>query len=339
MNNKIPRTDLKVLFVSCSGTIFKLIPFIKSQYDSLEPYVEKIDHYRIKGSGFKAYILAYKDLKKKLKNESFDIIHAHWSYSGLLCSFIKKKEKLVVSFMGNDLQGYYSKKYNLLTIRGLFEILLSQILLYRTDAIIVKSKKMLKWIPFYFQKKTQVIPNGVNLNRFKRIDKNDARRILEIDSGKKYILFLGNIEDANKNFQLLQKAVMRLNIEYEILKPYPVKTEQIPYYLAAADVLAFPSKLEGSPNIIKEAIAVGCPIVATDVGDVKERIGKIKGCHISKFDELDFAQKLAATLRYNKRIKANGHLIEISETNIAIKIINVYNKVVKCSEDNELQIN
>lgn len=328
MNNKIDRTGLKVLFVSSSGKVFKLLPFIKSQYESLEPYVEKIDHYRINGSGFKAYLLAYKQLKRKLKIESFDVIHAHWSYSGILCSFIKKKEKLVVSFMGNDLQGYYSKRYNLLTLRGLFEILLSQILLCRTDAIIVKSKKMLKWIPFYFQKKTQVIPNGVNLNRFKRIDKNDARRILEIDSGKKYILFLGNIEDANKNFQLLQKAVLRLNVEYEILKPYPVNSEQIPYYLAAVDVLAFPSKLEGSPNIIKEAIAVGCPIVATDVGDVKERIGKIEGCYISKFNELDFAQKLTTALQCNKRINANGNLAEISETFIAEKIIKLYNKVL-----------
>lgn len=331
MNNKVDRTDLKVLFVSCSGTIFKLIPFVKSQYDSLEPYVEKIDHYRIKGSGLKAYRLAYKELKKKLKDEAFDIIHAHWSYSGLLCSFIKKNEKLVVSFMGNDLQGYYSKKFNLLTFRGLLEILLSQILLFRTDAIIVKSKKMLNWIPFYFRQKTEVIPNGVNLNKFKRMDKNEAREVLHIDSAKSYILFLGNIEDPNKNFNLLKKAACLLNISNVILKPYPVHSNQIPYYLAAADVLAFPSKLEGSPNIIKEAIAVGCPIVATDVGDVKERIGEIEGCHISKFDELDFAKKLSAALKYNKRINANGHLIEISETNIAVRIINLYKKMLKSS--------
>lgn len=334
MENRINIEEFKVLFVSSSGKVFKFIPFIKSQYESLQPFVRKIDHYRIKGSGIKAYILAYKELKKILKSEKYDIIHAHWTYSGIICSSLIKKEKLVVSFMGNDLFGIYTKKYNILTFKGLINILLSQYLLFKTDAIIVKSKRMLRWIPFYCRYKTQIVPNGVNLNKFKPLDQNEAKKYLQIEPQQKYILFLGDTKDSNKNFDLLEKAGLQLDkaeVSYKILKPYPIDRTKVPFYLAAADVLAFTSKLEGSPNIIKEAIAMGCPIVATDVGDVFERISGIDGCYISKFDEYDFSEKLAAALKSNKRINPNGHLNEISEINISRKIISLYVKMIKKS--------
>jgi len=106
------KTSYKVLFVSSSGKTFKLLPFIKSQFESLQPYLKTIDHYRIKGSGIKAYYVAFKELKVVLKEGNYDIIHAHWAYAGILCSFIVNKEKLVISYMGSDLQGIYFTKYN-----------------------------------------------------------------------------------------------------------------------------------------------------------------------------------------------------------------------------------
>jgi teichuronic acid biosynthesis glycosyltransferase TuaC len=50
--------------------------------------------------------------------------------------------------------------------------------------------------------------------------------------------------------------------------------EQVPQWLAAADVFAFPSYKEGLPNVILEAMACGVPIIATDVGGVSEAVGE-----------------------------------------------------------------
>lgn len=330
-NAELTGKDLKVLFVSSSGKVFKLIPFIKSQFESIQHHLKKADHYNIKGSGIKAYISSYKDLKEKLRNENFDIIHAHWTYAGIICMLLTKREKLVISFMGNDLQGIYTKKFNILTLKGLVNILLSQYLLFKTDAIIVKSNKMLRWVPSYFRHKSEVIPNGVNLNKFKAMDQSVARSYLNLDPNQKYIAFLADTRDQNKNFDLLNKSSLLLkkaNVDHKILTPYPIHSSEIPFYLAAADVLAFPSKLEGSPNIIKEALAMGCPIVATDVGDIRERIGDIKGCYVSTFNKRDFSIKLTAALTLNKRIDTTHHLTEISEDTIANKIIALYKKIL-----------
>jgi teichuronic acid biosynthesis glycosyltransferase TuaC len=323
------KTSYKVLFVSSSGKTFKLLPFIKSQFESLQPYLKTIDHYRIKGSGIKAYYVAFKELKAVLKEGNYDIVHAHWSYAGILCSFIVNKEKLVISYMGSDLQGIYFTKYNILTLRGFFNILASQYLLLKADSAIVKSKRMLKWIPWYVRKKTTVIPNGVNLSVFSPIPQASARNRLNLDVSKKYILFLGDTNNTNKNFHLLQKALEvldRKKITYDLVTPYPTPSSDVPYYLAAADVLAFTSKLEGSPNLIKEALAMGCPIVSTDVGDVRERVEGVDGCFIAEFDEHNFADMLIKALEFNNRTSSKK-LVDICQENIAVKIISLYHSL------------
>lgn len=328
------KSPLSILFVSSNDKKFDVVPFIQSQYESLQPYVLRMDHYIVRGGGIKSYIKAFNELKIILKNERYDIVHCHWTYSGVICASLVNREKLIISFMGNDLLGLYSDRYNFLTLKGLMNILLSQYLIFRVDAAIVKSTQMLKWIPFYFRHKTNVIPNGVNINKFMKINQNTARNHLNLSLDKIYILFLGDKIDSRKNFDLLKGALSILNqlkIQYSLISPYPVDHSLVPYFLSAANVLAFTSKLEGSPNVIKEALAAGCPIVATDVGDVKERIQNIRGCYISKFDEQDLAKKLINALDYNKRINPNGHLKEISKDYIANRIIGLYNKVLQLS--------
>ena len=321
---------VKVFFVSSSGKVHKRIPFIESQYESLKPWVKKIDRYRVNG-GIKSYFSAYGELKEKLRNEDYDIVHAHWVYSGILSALLVNREKLVISFMGNDLMGFYSKKHNVITPKGILNIILSQLLMLKVDAVIVKSKRMMTWVPRLFRKKATILPNGVNLKKFKIRNQAEARYYLGLDYNARYVLFLGNTTDHNKNFQLLRKAAEMLAVEkikFQILSPYPVEPDMVPHYLAAANVLAFPSKMEGSPNLVKEAMVMRCPIVSTDVGDVVERIGRIKGCFISSFDEEDFANKLRAALDFGGRIELNGETKEISEEAIAKRLVNLYGKLL-----------
>ena len=88
---------------------------------------------------------------------------------------------------------------------------------------------------------------------------------------------------------------------------------------------------EGSPNVIKEAMACNCPIVATNVGDVEFIIGDTKGCYISDFDANDVAEKIKLALEFGKKTEGRNRIIEfgLDSRSVARKIIRVYKQVLK----------
>ena len=72
----------------------------------------------------------------------------------------------------------------------------------------------------------------------------------------------------------------------------------------ACDCLLLTSYREGSPMVIKEALACGCPIISVDVGDVAMQLKDVTGCYIARRDAVDIAEKLALVVKENK--KTNG---------------------------------
>ena len=114
---------------------------------------------------------------------------------------------------------------------------------------------------------------------------------------------------------------------------YDASYELITYYMNAADVLLLTSLWEGSPNVIKEAMACNCPIVSTDVGDVRWVFGETEGCYLTSFDPEDVADKIKLALVFaEEKNRTNGRkrIIEfgLDTETIANKIIDVYKKVV-----------
>jgi teichuronic acid biosynthesis glycosyltransferase TuaC len=105
-------------------------------------------------------------------------------------------------------------------------------------------------------------------------------------------------------------------------------------YYNASDVMVLPSYHEGSPNVIKEAMACNCPIVATDVGDVKWVLGDTEGCYIAGFEPDDFAEKLRLALGFAEtKGKTSGRYrileLGLDSDTIAKKIVVVYESVLK----------
>jgi teichuronic acid biosynthesis glycosyltransferase TuaC len=321
---------MQVLFISSYGEFGtnEPVPYIKSQSESLKKQgIEVIDCY-VKDRGLMAYAKLYRDIKILLREHpGITIIHAHFVYTAFIAYLAKSglKPKLIVSFMGDDLYGGVLNANYEKTFKSRFNILLSKFIQTKMDWIIVKSERMMDYIDEKYKHKTSVIPNGVDFQKFPIREMTACREELQLDLTSKYILFLGKRSENRKNFALLKEAHDLLNTEnIKILTPHPISGDMVHLYLNACDVLVLCSKLEGSPNVVKEAIICNCPVVSTDVGDVKERIAGIDGCYITKFDKFDLSEKIARAIRFNNRTSGREKSSYLKAENIARRLIDVY---------------
>src|ERR1019366_3672069 len=112
-------------------------------------------------------------------------------------------------------------------------------------------------------------------------------------------LFMGDPEDPRKNVTLAKEAIGDLagrGLNVKLHLAWGAKPHDVPELMAAADALVLPSLSEGSPNVVKEAMACALPVVATPVGDVRERLSGVDGCFIVDPTSVSFADGLQAAL-------------------------------------------
>jgi glycosyltransferase involved in cell wall biosynthesis len=101
----------------------------------------------------------------------------------------------------------------------------------------------------------------------------------------------------------------------------------MPLYMSACDALILTSAGEGSPNVVKEALACNLPVVATDVGDVRERIGTLAGCAVCGNDAPEaLAAALTRVLQSEERPVLRDAVLHLSSDILAQRIIDVYKK-------------
>lgn len=313
---------MKILFVCSGNNKFGISPVVKTQGESLERAGLQLDYFTIKGKGPWGYLRNVHTLRTSLARKEYDLIHSHFFLSSIVAS-VSNLRPLVVSLMGSDV--YTSRYWNML-IRLVAKI--------RWGATIVKSEKMKAELGL---DNAQVIPNGVDLSIFSPSDKYMARMTLGLDPRKKYILFASDPSRAEKNFALAKKSIDSMNNGVELLVVYGKDRKLMPLYLNSADAMLMTSAYEGSPNVVKEAMACNRPIVSTDVGDVKGLISNVAGCYLTSFESADIAGKTRKALDFSANIgRTNGRkrIIELgldSET-IARRLMQVYKTVVTVAE-------
>jgi teichuronic acid biosynthesis glycosyltransferase TuaC len=311
---------IKVLFVA-SANRNGISPIVKAQGESLSRQGLLVDYYGIKGRGFIGYFRNIPRLAKYIKASNADIVHAHYSLSGIVAGFASRSKPLVMSLMGSD------------TKAGFLQTKLIQLFaLNRLKITIVKSVSMKKDIGL---SDAVVIPNGVNLDAFKPMSRAGLKEKYSFSSEKKTILYLANPNRPEKNFLLAESALKLFNpSEIELKVLYGIPHSEVPEIINAADIVLLTSKWEGSPNIIKEAMACNCPVVATDVGDIRWLFGSEPGHYITGLDTTDVFTKLKLALEFAKEFgRTNGRnriiALGLSSKLSAQRIIELYEGLLK----------
>jgi len=92
----------------------------------------------------------------------------------------------------------------------------------------------------------------------------------------------------------------------------------MPLYYSAADCLLHTSASEGSPNVIKEALACNLPIVATPAGDIEQLVEQARPGAVVRADAhalaLELVRRCRAPIRSNGRTHTNGLDLENAAT-------------------------
>lgn len=319
---------MKVLFVCSGNSPFGISPIIKSQGESLKRNGVSIQYFPIYGKGFTGYLKNIPKLRKFILKNNFDIIHAHYGLCGIITQIARKNVRLVVSFMGDDLIGSMNSKSKYTIISRMLSWLNRHYARNKYEYVIVKSTQLAKLIGDYDN--LAIIPNGVDFTKFYPVSQYEARVKLKLDQQCKIIIFVSDPNRSEKNFALARTAYEQLNDKrIKLITVFDRDHESLNLYYNAANVLLLTSHHEGSPNVIKEAMACNLPIVSTDVGDVREVIGSTEGCFITIFDPKDVANKLRLGLEFNQRTNGREKIQHLEINTVAKRIKQIYKKVLE----------
>lgn len=302
--------------------------FIKRQADFLQAAGVDVDVFHFRGAKRPGnYARAWWQVRKKLARGTYDLVHAQFGQSGALA--IPRRLPLVVTFRGSDLHGLVGDDGRH-TRKGRILQGVSRWVARHADAVIVVSGHMKALIDPSIE--PTVIPSGLDLALFRPIPRDAARAHLGLPMDRRLLLFAGNPAQARKRFALAQAAVELLPAEWraDLVVGWGVPHDDMPYYMSACDALVFTSMQEGSPNVVKEALACNLPVVSVPVGDVAQRLAGIAGCELCDDDQpATIAAAIERVLRRGGRAASRESVAWLDETLLTQRVIDVYRTVMR----------
>ena len=331
---------MKILVIGRYKKLFpqNLLPFVLEQGESLRQLGMTIDYMAVRGN----YILAVRELKRKIRAFQPDIIHAHFGLSAITAELQSLVPVVTTFHNGETLNWHVNFLTSLFSRRAKHVVYVAQ---HIYDLVYFKAKKH------------SIIPCGVNMEDCHIIDQAIARQQLGFEDGVKYILFGGGFDNLRKNYAILREAVECIEQAPWVpvqggercgnivcLEMKGLSRADCVLRMNACDLFALPSHSEGSPQALKEAKACNCPIVATDMADVRHLLGELPGHYVLRnprptkehwdayeksVDEL--VELMQEALQFNARTNGRDRITELRLSNeqVAEKLVEIYKTVMK----------
>lgn len=253
--------------------------------------------------------------------------------TSLLCA-ITSQSPLVITFRGSDLV----RAREVPRLRAWLGILCSQLSALFAHSIICTGDRLRDRL-WWRKKSALVLPSGVNLGLFRPSPQAMAQQALGWSPDQKVVLFNSGGLPLLKGRELAQQAVSIAEnyagpMRFVELKG-EVSPDQMPLYLNAADCLVLASESEGSPNIVKEALACNLPIAAVDVGDVAERLRDVNPSRVVHRDAHELGMAIADILAQQKRSNGRNKVAEFADDRIAAQLKIIYQAAARISRNGQ----
>jgi glycosyltransferase involved in cell wall biosynthesis len=234
----------------------------------------------------------------------------------------------VASYWGSDLlgpqQGTLRARAKMLVMSRLIRA--HSLLLSATTT---KSSEMESVLPPRARRRNRVIPDGVDRERFKPLDRAEARRRAGWPEGEVTVISVGR-DVPLKRLWLAREATeiaaqQIAALRWRLLSD--ADPEDMPGYYNAAHCLIHTSASEGSPNVIKEALACDLPVVATPAGDIPELLDGVEGCAVCPPDPSELAQAICRSVSGDARSDGRARTERLGLDQIAARVLELYGEL------------
>ena len=301
-------------------------PFVEEQARALQLQGCEVVFFGVQGKGIMGYLRCLPTLCRAIKQHQPDLIHAHYGLSGLLAN-LQRIVPVVTTYHGSDINKPNILRFSKIAMR----LSAHNIFVSKRNIAIAQPKD-----------KYTLLPCGVNIPKLwsemqtQRVEQLTLNQWVQgkLDAGVKHVLFAGAFNNAVKDPELAKAVINELaneGVKAELIELKGFNRDQVNSLMYNCDTLLMTSKTEGSPQVIKEAMACGCPIVSVDVGDVAERVSGVEGCYVvSSREPAAIAKALQQALAFSGKTNGRQRIIEMGLSNeqVAERLMAIYKQLV-----------
>lgn len=305
--------------------------------------------------GLSMFLSSIKTMRSLYSNYAFDIIDAHYVYpDGFAAVLLGKlfRKPVVISARGSDINQFTRFK----TIKPMLRFALKNA--NHTISVCGALKDEIINLGIA-DNKTTVIPNGVDVENFKVVDRSIARDKLGLSRNSKILLSVGLLiprkgvhvtleglplvlrQHKDLDFYIigkgpyekeLKRLIDRLHLNERVHLIGEVPNNELSTWYNAADIFCLASSREGWANVIMESLACGTPVIATNVWGAPEIITSEDIGFLADRSPKDIGEKLIeAFSRSWDRNKIRAHVEKRTWRNVADKVNGIFKYVTKNS--------
>jgi teichuronic acid biosynthesis glycosyltransferase TuaC len=261
------------------------------------------------GLGSREYVRAAAAIRKRYRNERFDVVHAQYGLCGW-SALAAPHAPRVVTFHGTDLAHRYAGP-------------LSRALVRLVDLPAPVSATLARTGLPHARPPVAVLPCGVNLDRFDRIDRAEARSKLGLDPAGRYLLFPSDPRRPEKRHDRATRVAAATRATLLVYGERP--PEEVPLMINAANAVVATSDREGFGLAPLEALACDVPVLSTDVGIARLALEGVEGTLCAPFDERGWAETLAPLLEQeDPRVDGRSRAALFDRNRLAQRVFHAY---------------
>jgi glycosyltransferase involved in cell wall biosynthesis len=287
--------------------------FVRDQVDALRRIPElELELFTFGSLGPGGYLEAARTARRRFRGRRFDVVHAHFGLN-IWPSLAVGADVHGVTLHGTDLVHPRSRA---VTSAGLpFMNLVGPV------SAPLESLLPRRWV----RGRVEVLPCGVDLLRFRRIDRREARRALGLEEDGPYLLFPANPERPEKRYD----RAVEVAGEASLLSLGRVDPSQVPLWVNAANAVLVTSERESFGLAVLEALACDVPVLATPVGVAPEVVGSVAGAYCGEFVADAWRKALAPLLdAEDPRVEGRAAAARYSADRMAERLFHAWMELV-----------